>query len=216
MGRDAGDDVPARRTQAQRSAEARERLLQAAAALIAEGGLGALTVAEVGRRAGYSRGIAHHHFGSKDALVAELVGQVEREFTDATRPARHRTSAVEAVVETAAVFIGMLRRLPTIHRAFLVLWSGAVVSPPSVRSLLVDSDAAFRRTITRIVVAGQAAGDVRADVDSRAFAVGLLGQLRGIAMQHLLDPGSVHLAKVNTTIERSIREQLTAVDGRVR
>ena len=37
-----------------------------------------------------------------------------------------------------------------------------------------------------------------------------------IAMQHLLDPGSVHLAKVDTTIERSIREQLTAVDGRVR
>jgi AcrR family transcriptional regulator len=169
VGRDAGDDVPARRTQAQRSAEARERLLQAAAALIAEGGLGALTVAEVGRRAGYSRGIAHYHFGSKDALVAELVGQVERVHGYPT--ARHRTSAVERS-QTTAVFIGMLRRLRRSTRRSRAVVR-AVVSPP--RPEPAGGLGRAWRTITRIVVAGRAAGDVRADVDSRAFAVGLLG-----------------------------------------
>jgi AcrR family transcriptional regulator len=61
----AATTSPRRRTQAERRAAARDRLLQAAAELIAECGLPAVTLAQVGERAGYSRGIANHHFGTK-------------------------------------------------------------------------------------------------------------------------------------------------------
>ena len=58
-----------RRTQAERRAESDEKLLLAAASLIAEEGFNAATFEKIGARAGYSRGLASQRFGSKDGLI---------------------------------------------------------------------------------------------------------------------------------------------------
>ena len=62
-----------RRTQAERTAETRRRVLDAAAALVASHGAHAVSLAAVGEAAGYSRGIVNHHFGSKGRLLEELI-----------------------------------------------------------------------------------------------------------------------------------------------
>jgi AcrR family transcriptional regulator len=54
-----------RRTQEERRVEAERRLLRAAAELVGEIGPARLTLANVGERAGYSRGLATHHFGPR-------------------------------------------------------------------------------------------------------------------------------------------------------
>ncbi len=43
--------------------------------------MASLTLAKVGARAGFGRGIANHHFGSKAQLVAEFVEHVELSLT---------------------------------------------------------------------------------------------------------------------------------------
>ena len=62
-----------RRTHAERREEAERSMLDAAVRIVAEHGLEYLTLAECGEAAGYSRGLAAHYFGSKDALIAALV-----------------------------------------------------------------------------------------------------------------------------------------------
>src|SRR5947209_1778026 len=61
-----------RRTQQQRRDQAEAALLNAAAELIVEDGVHSLTLARVGERAGYSRGLVTHYFGSKQALLQRL------------------------------------------------------------------------------------------------------------------------------------------------
>jgi AcrR family transcriptional regulator len=56
-------------TQTQRVEISNRRLIEAAAALIAEKGWEATTAAEIGRRAGYSRAMVHARYGSKDAIL---------------------------------------------------------------------------------------------------------------------------------------------------
>jgi len=73
---------PARRTQEQRRAEAEHRLVAAAAELVGEIGPSRVTLASVGERAGYSRGLATHHFGSKGALMQRLVEAVTHQFRE--------------------------------------------------------------------------------------------------------------------------------------
>ena len=51
-----------------------------AAELIAEVGPSGFTLANVGERAGYSRGLATHHFGSKGAMMQRLVASVTSGF----------------------------------------------------------------------------------------------------------------------------------------
>jgi AcrR family transcriptional regulator len=62
-----------RRTQEERNAVAREKLSQAALELFAIKGFDSTSLADIGVRAGYSRGLAQYHYGSKTRLAEELL-----------------------------------------------------------------------------------------------------------------------------------------------
>jgi AcrR family transcriptional regulator len=64
---------PARRTQAERSAATRARLLEATVASLVESGYTRTTTTVIADRAGVSRGAQMHHFPSKAELVAAAV-----------------------------------------------------------------------------------------------------------------------------------------------
>ena len=72
----AGSPPRPRRTQGERSAESRKRLLDAAAACLCERGFARTTVAEIARRAGLSLGCLQHHFPEKSDLLAASVEHV--------------------------------------------------------------------------------------------------------------------------------------------
>ena len=76
-----------RRTQAERSAATRARLLDATVACVSELGYARTTTPEIARRAGLSRGAQLHHFPTKAELVASavehLVVRRNREFREA-------------------------------------------------------------------------------------------------------------------------------------
>src|ERR1700757_1420047 len=99
---------PRRRTQAERTAETRLRILKAAANLIRRRGYARFRTAEVAAEAGLSRGAQLHHFPTKDSLV---VATLEFVFEQARVMSRRRAAAVnrpkdliEAVIEDAREF----------------------------------------------------------------------------------------------------------------
>src|SRR5207248_6180050 len=79
----------ARRTQAERVAETRARLLDATVDCLAEFGYARMTTADVAMRAGLSRGAQLYHFQSKAELVAtavdHLLDRLHAQFMDAVR-----------------------------------------------------------------------------------------------------------------------------------
>lgn len=66
-----------RQTQAERSDQAISALREAALEMILEKGYAGLNLAEVGMRAGYSRGIVSYHYGTKEALLADLIERAQ-------------------------------------------------------------------------------------------------------------------------------------------
>ncbi|HVH20520.1 MAG TPA: TetR/AcrR family transcriptional regulator [Myxococcota bacterium] len=64
-----------RRTQAERTAATRERILAAVVESIAEVGFGQTTASEIARRAGVTWGAVQHHFGDKDGILAAVLAQ---------------------------------------------------------------------------------------------------------------------------------------------
>jgi AcrR family transcriptional regulator len=60
----------------------RERILEAATALVEERGLDAVTMEEVAVRAGVAKGTVFHRFGNRAGLAQALVGQSERELKE--------------------------------------------------------------------------------------------------------------------------------------
>ncbi|MFV0524207.1 MAG: TetR family transcriptional regulator [Acidimicrobiales bacterium] len=196
--------VGERRTQARRRQEAVDRLLDAAAELIADGGLASITLAKVGERAGFSRGAANHHFGTKAGLIEALIHHVEREFVEATTSALPLEDPLDSLVTASAVFLRLVKDPSATHRAFLVLW-GSAVTDADLRVRMAALDRNLRNALARLVRQGASEGVIGGGVEEQAFAVGLLGQLRGVALQHLIDPDGVDLDLVAGDIERSIR-----------
>ncbi|HVP29037.1 MAG TPA: helix-turn-helix domain-containing protein [Myxococcota bacterium] len=74
--RDAGPR--ARRERRREPEEKRARLLAAARRLFAERGYAATTTADLAREAGMAEGTVFHHFGSKQALLAEVAAEYGR------------------------------------------------------------------------------------------------------------------------------------------
>jgi AcrR family transcriptional regulator len=179
------DPVPAR-TQADRRAATEARLLDAAYRIVAERGVRAVTTAAVGQRAGYSRGIVNHHFGSRDKLMMRLAEEAQGRFAPdpGDLPGRDR------VLSVASSYLEVMRADGAVMRVFLRLWSAAVGDEePSLTAAFRERDRHFRDYFAAAITDGRADGSVESNVDPAATATALVGLLRGIAMQYQVDPG---------------------------
>jgi len=199
-------DTTPRRTQQQRRRQTENALLETAAELVVRHGVRSLTLARVGESAGYSRGIVTHHFGSKQALLDALARATQAGFApglDGLAP------GLDRLLRLVDGYLGALGDVGVMNRAFLLLWAEAATASelaPTFR----ERDEAFRSDLREDVVAGIADGAVRADVSPDDVAVAVVGQLRGIGLQRLLDPHAVDTGRLRHAITEQWRRALQA------
>ena len=176
------------RTQEQRRIEAERRLVRAAAELVGEIGPGKVTLANVGERAGYSRGLATHHFGSKGAMMQRLVDTVTGQFRDAIAEESQPDSPIDQLRQLIDFYFRVVSDLQPINRARLVLWADAAAgSSADARPQMVSADREFREEIEKRIQLAVGAGEVSAAVDPHGLATVIIAMLRGVALQRVLD-----------------------------
>ena len=197
------DQPPARRTQQERREHTERKLVAAATALIAEHGSGAITLAEVGKAAGYSRGIVSHHFGSRENLLRAVM----RDAQAFTLPDPGDSAGVW-LADTVRAYLENVTNQRPAARAFLQMWGEAIANHPVLMPLYAEQDARFRRLLADKVREGIRDGSVRADVDPEAIAVSLLGLLRGIALQLISTPPPARIKAIVAEAEHAVRRAL--------
>ena len=182
-----------RQSQAERRSRSEDALLDAAAELIAERGVQGASLASIGGRAGVSRGLPTHHFGSKDALVARLaqraqdgIGTRMRETARGRAGPSGELSALGEIALTVDCYLDMFEDPTPDQRALLVMWGSTFPSLASVEGM-ADAERNSYEGLSQLVVSGQEDGSVRADVDPTAAAVLLHGLMRGLAALRLTD-----------------------------
>lgn len=172
------------RTQTERRAATEARLLDAAFRIVAEHGIRSVTTAAVGERAGYSRGIVNHHFGSRDRLMARLAEASQGRFTPDTSGRTGR----DRVLRTIEQYLTAMADDPGSMRVFLRLWTASVgAEEPSLGPAFADRDVEFRAYFIEAISDGHSDGSIGSHVDPEGTAVALVGLVRGIAMQCQVD-----------------------------
>jgi AcrR family transcriptional regulator len=185
-----------RRTQQQRRDQAETALLNAAAELVIEEGVHSLTLARVGERAGYSRGLATHYFGSKQALLQRLAHATQSGFVpglDGVPPGLGR------LLRLIDGYIGALGQLRMPNRAFLLLWAEAATAA-DLAAIFRERDEAFRSDLREDITAGITDGTIRPDATAEDVAVAVLAQLRGIGLQRLVDSPAVDTERLRRSV----------------
>jgi AcrR family transcriptional regulator len=173
-----------RRTQAERTAETRMRILKAAANLIRQRGYARFRTADVAAEAGLSRGAQLHHFPTKDSLV---VATLEYVFEQAQILSRRRAAAVnrprdliEAVIDDAREFFFSEHFMVAID---IVL---STSTDQAVRKQILDISRKARRPVETAWSEALAASGVPATVAADIVAL-TLSLVRGMALRTLWD-----------------------------
>ncbi len=172
----------------ERSELSSARLLDAAAELIEKGGYEAMTLAAVGERAGYSRGLVTARFGSKEQLLVALVDRITTRWSHRNvLPRTAGRSGREGILILIDAIRTQAERDPRALRTLYALMFEALGPNVSLRRHFVEFHRTMRSDLAGLVRRGVRDGSiVRRRPDEEAMLV--VAGLRGIAYQWRLDP----------------------------
>jgi AcrR family transcriptional regulator len=205
---------PERQSQAERRNRSEDALLDAAAELVAERGVQGASLASIGGRAGLSRGLPTHHFGSKDALVARLAQRTQSEIAEEMQERERQYAArtgtltsLDEILLTVDSYLEMFEDPTPDQRALLVMWGSTFPSAASVDGM-AEAERNSYEGLSRIIIAGQREGSIRPGVDPIATAVLLHGLMRGLAALRLTDRGRTNMGGVRQACHDWVRAAL--------
>jgi AcrR family transcriptional regulator len=188
--------------------------LEAAAELVAERGVQGASLASIGGRAGVSRGLPAHHFGSKDALVNQLaeraqdrIEQAILEMRSSREEAAGALSALDEIILGVDTYLEIFEDPEPDQRALLVMWGSTFPSNASVDGM-ADAERRSYEGLSQLIASGQADGSVRSGVDPMANAVLLHGLMRGLAALFLAEDCAADTQLVRQTCHEWIAAAL--------
>jgi AcrR family transcriptional regulator len=183
--------TPPRRTREQRRQDRRAAILAAARIAFAQKGYAGASIIGIARASGIADGTVYKYFASKqdllflvmrqfyEALIAEVEHGVARQ---ATLPARLRflvRRQIEAFVEDEDLCRLFIREVRT--------------ADDYPDSPLHDLNRRYTSTVVRILEAGIAAGEVRADIEPRLVRDVLYGAIEHIAWKKVSRGGRLRI-----------------------
>lgn len=207
---------PIRNRHQLRSDRSTAMLLDAAADLIAEGGYEAMTLAAVGERAGYSRGLVTARFGSKDLLLKALVERITAGWSHRNvMPRTHGRPGADGIVVLIDAIRAQAQTDPRALRILYALMFEALGPNVGLRAHFVEFHRNMRADLAQLVDRGRRDGSVHTTLDPADEAALVVAQLRGIAYQWLLDDEAfdpvvafAHLARATDQRLRPIAPKL--------
>src|SRR5512139_2612656 len=146
--------APRGRKQAERTALSDRLLTEAAIELLVKHGIQGTTLQAVGERAGYSRGLATHRFGSKAGLFGKVLQVASQDWLERVQAAvgpRVGADALCAATDAAEKFF---RERPDEVRAMYLLWFLSIDPSSDYKANLANVHHAQRRDAAHWIRAG--------------------------------------------------------------
>jgi AcrR family transcriptional regulator len=174
--------------QAELRGTARERLLDAAEAEVAEHGYAGSSLQAVAKRAGLTRGAVYWNFKSKPELfLALLDDRIDKPVRELIR----LTETAPADEPTAASVSQGLARLIAERPALIMLlfehWAAAV-RDPALRDAFNERQERLRTALAQALEARHATTGVPLTFPADRLATAILALAHGISMSKLIDP----------------------------
>lgn len=165
----------------------RQKIIDAATALVMERGVKGTSLADISKAAGISKGTLFYHFSAKDDLVYELT---EKHFDEITRASLKRAGQMRGSSLQEILQESILRILRAENRGKLNLYllQEAVTENPVLKNRFTDKYEEFQETMIQFL--NMIAPPME---ENRAKAVArlLVAALDGLIIQWLLDPEAI-------------------------
>jgi AcrR family transcriptional regulator len=161
------------------------------------------SLSAIAERAGVSHALVTHLFGSKLSMIERLSDLVD-EFYESNVNNEPCDTGLETLTEFAEQYLKLATGNDPLGRVHLVLWTEAIARTSEIRPSRIAWDRHFRQGIAEIISVGVADGSIPNGLNPRSTALVIVGLLRGVALQLLLDERAGTLAAVSKIIVQLI------------
>lgn len=183
--------------------ERRQALADAAARVIANGGLGAATLRDVAAEAGLTTGALTHYFADKrELLIFTLQASLERR-----RTAHPRLNSGNALNDLGVLLDGVLpiSEASRLHWMVTIAFASQAAGDPELAAVQREAYRGFRRNVTALVTRAVERGQLPTSLDPTTEAEALIALADGIAVQALFDPESWPADRQRQHLHRALR-----------
>jgi AcrR family transcriptional regulator len=192
------------------------RMLRAAMQVVANKGAAGATLAEIGVAAGFSRGLPAERFGTKLALLNALIDFMEGWFQERVRRAVAGKAGIAALGARIDAHIDGACASPMATAALYTLFVESLCVIPELQSRTRALSASFHDGFREHLDQAKRRGELRSGVDAAKVAGIIVGALRGLIIQSLLDGDTAALAasrgQVHALVESGLRKSASAID----
>ena len=199
-------------TQAERTAISDKAMLEAAIELILERGTDKTTLAAIGEKAGYSRGLATYRFGSKAGLFDEVCKSISRRWLDYLKDGVGDKIGIDAMCAALDAFFRFVSDAPRDARVLQILYCGAASPKSEYRQTSINIHQRQQDDVADWIRAGQAEGTIRNDVNPRSIAAQYIAYISGMTYLWVINPNSLDFGKANEDMKAHLRLSLST-DG---
>jgi AcrR family transcriptional regulator len=186
-----------------------QSMTEAAVSLLVERGIAGTTLAGIGERSGYSRGLVTHRFRSKAGLLAHVHDTIAAAWLRHVQQAIGRATGVTALQRVTDALYQFMLDEPQGLRAMYLLRYASIDPSAEYRANVATLNRAHIRALTRFIEEGQQHGDVSPDVDARLAAELFASVVDGLLYRWFIDP-EIPLKKLHTQMRAHIARALRA------
>lgn len=197
-------------TQAERTAISDKAMLDAAMDLVLEHGTDRTTLAMIGEKAGYSRGLATYRFGSKGGLYDALCKSISRHWLEYLKRGVGDKVGIDAMCAALDTIYRFEQESPKEARALQILYSGAASPSAEFQETAVGIRRRQKSDVADWVREGQDSGQIRDEIDADEVAAQYVAYISGMTYLWMMSPDTFDFSVANEVMKRHLRESLTA------
>ncbi|RJP28341.1 MAG: TetR/AcrR family transcriptional regulator [Actinobacteria bacterium] len=181
----------------QQAEETRRRLAETALQLYSSRGYDHVSVDDICREAGVSKGTFYVHFKSKDQVLVEEFLELDRFYLDSLGEIAKIASGVERLIALGRY---SLRHLAGLGKDYLKVAFSSQIAPGRGPSPLAAKARASYKVALRLVREAQKRGELRSDLSSEEITLALVRAIRGIVFEWCLLDGRFDLEQAGETL----------------
>ena len=172
--------------------QTRERIIAAAARVLAEKGYDATTLREISREAQAAPGLVHYYFGGKDQLLVEALQTTGRRFQQRMEHLIQQVPAEQSLEAFLTQISERVEQESEVYRLRYESFSLGLHNPviaPAVRERLAQRREEIGSVVAKVLEnTKRTEGTKDPSVDPKVLAALLLSLFDGLALQKIVDP----------------------------
>ncbi len=206
----AADPQTFPQTQAERTALSDQAMLDAAHNLILEYGFCKTTLALIGKRSGYSRGLVTHRFGSKAGLFEALSTSIARKWLWYLKEEVGTKTGLGAMFASLDALHQWVSDSPEGVRVMQIIFNESADPGSGLPRLASVAHERHHQDVSDWIREGQARGEIREDADVGAAAAHFVAYVSGITYLWLVNAETFDFATTNAETKRQLLASLSA------